>query len=86
MWVLDRAYRGAEGDTMIMLPAKQVNHAEPPSAPAVSTVVPSGILKNIMSDRHHNDEGVPENPYGHRIGYLRGSNFYMLLIKASLLY
>lgn len=77
MWVLNRAYRGMEGDTMIMgiFPAKQLNHKDPPSGPAISSVAASGVVKNMMSDRHHNDQHIPENPYGHRIIYLRESNF-----------
>lgn len=88
VWVLDRAYRRTEGDTVIMamFPAKQLNHGDPPSGPAVSSVAPSGVVRSVVSDRHH-DQHVPENPYGHRIICLRESIFfYMLLIKASVLY
>lgn len=57
MCVLDRASGGTEGETMIvgMLPAKQLNHEDPPLGPAVSSVAPSGVAKNVMSDRHHHD-------------------------------
>ena len=44
-------------ETMIMgmLPAKQLNNEDPLSGPAVSSVAPSGVTKNMTSDRDHDD-------------------------------
>lgn len=67
---------------MGMFPAKQLNHEDSPSGPAISSVAPSGVVKNVMSDRHHNDQYVPENPYGHRIIYLRESKFLYVTDKS----
>lgn len=50
VWVLDR------GDTMVacLLPPKQLSHEDHPSGPAVSSVTLSGVVENMMSDRHQN--------------------------------
>lgn len=40
---------------MGMLPAKQLNNEDPLSGPTINSVAPSGVVKNVMSDRHHGD-------------------------------
>lgn len=40
---------------MGVLPAKQLNNEDPLSGPAISSVAPSGVAKNMTSDRCHGD-------------------------------
>lgn len=51
--------RGIQRDreTMIMgmLPAKQLNHEDRLAGPTISSVAPSGVAKNVTSDRRHDD-------------------------------
>lgn len=70
-----------------LIPAKQLNLEDPLSGPAITSVAPSGVAKNAMSDRHHNNKHIPEKPYDYGIIHaLRSSFVKMLLIKASVVY
>lgn len=64
---------------MDVLPGKQQNNEDHLSGPAVSSVAPIRVARNVTSDRHHGDYHVPENLHGHRIiQSLRESRFFVL--------